>query len=532
MIFTTDDRYLISTSRDASIAIWKVNDDEDGSLKIDQGTVYPKLILIPKSDVEKKNCLISKLEIRIEELEKEIEHRRRLKILNYNNRINAMYEYNNRKIENLKIKNEILENNKSKQEAEYTEQISHIKEKQSQNLQLIESITDKKLLKEDENVKTIPNMLIAVEEKNKREIKELEEKQEILLDQLIEEYEGKLVDLEKKREQCTENILLQQKEFEEMQNLIEIDAEMELVSRKTDFERLLFQERHFASKLKDENSVLKKEVLDFSTKLKIHDEDRDNYKLRIEVLNTVVDKKQNWIDYLQEVLQLRDRKPQGEEKHFYDMVLENTRIVKLKTDLEFKHIIELKQHLQEREAEINAMRATFEIMQCQLEKITHQLHIVDFSARETKQKLVATSRKLDRIRKTLSQKSAVLHTFYSDLIGCISFIDDHQKLKGSIIALCEKYNQKNIKKIIASYKNRIANIHKKWDRQRYNFEYMVHKLKIETKATVKKCTLQNCLLTAKINNNRGKLLLEREKEPFFAVLKSLSVELSANSQKQ
>ncbi|XP_052831965.1 cilia- and flagella-associated protein 57-like [Octopus bimaculoides] len=513
MIFTTDDRYLISTSRDASIAIWKVNNAEDENLKSDQGTVYPNEILIPKSDVEKRNCLISKLKIHIEELENEMEYKMRLKTMNYN-KINEISE-NNQKIEILKVKNEILEKDKSKQEAECIEEISHINENHSQELQLIESVTDKKLLEEDENCKNLENMLIVVQEKNKQEIKELEEKQEILFDQLIEEYEKKLVDLEKKMEQCTENILLQQKECEEMQKRIEVDAEMELVSRKTNFEQLLFQERDFTSELKHENSVLKKKVLKFSTKLKASDEECNNYKLGIERLKIIINRKEDWIKHLGEVLHIREEKPRGEGKHFYDLVQKNMETMKLKTDLDFKHIIELRQCLQEREDEINTMRVEMKIMQRQQEKLTNQLTNRDCSTKETKQKLVATSRELDRVRTRLDRKSALLYTFYSDLVDCISFIDDHQKLKGSIKALYEKYNQKNIKKIIASYKNRNVSIHKKWNRQRYNFEYMVHKLKIITKDTVEKVTLQNCVLTTRSNIIREKLSLVREKNRFL-----------------
>ena len=56
MKMTYDDQFLITTSEDSCIVIWKVQDREGRNLKRDKEMLYAEEILITKSDLEDKVC--------------------------------------------------------------------------------------------------------------------------------------------------------------------------------------------------------------------------------------------------------------------------------------------------------------------------------------------------------------------------------------------------------------------------------------------------------------------------------------------
>ena len=58
MKITFDDQFLITASEDACLIIWKIS-DKDGRLKQDREIIYSEEILITKSDLEEKVCILS-----------------------------------------------------------------------------------------------------------------------------------------------------------------------------------------------------------------------------------------------------------------------------------------------------------------------------------------------------------------------------------------------------------------------------------------------------------------------------------------
>ncbi|XP_052831980.1 cilia- and flagella-associated protein 57-like [Octopus bimaculoides] len=507
MTFTTDDRYLISTSKDASIAIWKVNVAESRTLKRDRSTIWSEEILIPRFDLEEKNGWLAELKSRVEELNMENEYQMHLKDMSYNDKIREMTETFIQEMENLKTKNQALQNDKSKQESRHDEIMTEIMEKHCRELQFIESANDKKLLEEYEKFKDLHNRLLKLQEEHDQQVQELEEKQELLQDQLTAHYEGKLQEVEKKLEQRQEDIMLQQKEYEEMKKQIEEDADMEIVFTKTDYEQQLYHERYSNSKIKDENSILKKKLLAFPKELKESKEECKKYKLEIKRLNIIIGNLEKDIQSLKKELQNQDHGLQDEEKRFYDLKLKNHEIEKLKCELEYNKIIELRQQIEQRETEISNMKEQIKAMQSELENFTQQFIIMDHTTAETKQKLAATSLELSKERMALHRKTALLDRFCADLIDCTSFIQDPMRLKSSIKALYTKYIERNVDKIVTTD----PNIQVEWGRQRNHFEYSIHKLKHQLNRTVKNASLENEVLVNKCNKMGEVLQLEREK---------------------
>ncbi|XP_052832048.1 cilia- and flagella-associated protein 57-like [Octopus bimaculoides] len=505
LVFTTDDRYLISVSKDATIALWKVNESESWSSK--RKAIYCEEILIPISGLEEKNCLLAELNSRVDELVMENKFQMHFKDMHYNDNIKETTEIFIQEIEELKAKNEILQKDKNAQESKHCQELLDVSSKNYNELQKMEFVSDKKLIQEYEKYSYLYNNVVKQEESHKKRIRELQEKQERIRENMTQQYENKIKILKNRLDRCHEELFLKQKEHEEVTKQAEKDADMEIDFTVRNYKQQLVDEQKSNSKIKDENNILKKKLLSFPKELKESKEECKKYKAEIKRLNIIIYCLDKDIEHLQSELRTQDEGLQDEEKYFYESKLKNHALEMLKCELEYKKIIDLRQHIEQRETEICDMKEQIKAMQRELENFTHQFIIMDRATADTKQKLAATSQELDKERTELHKKTALLDRFLADLIDCTSFIQDPLRLKSSVKLLYQKYIDKNVGKIAATD----PNIQIEWGKQRNHFEYSIHTLKSDLNNTVRMASLENEVLVNECSKMGDALKWEREK---------------------
>ncbi|CAI9739343.1 ciliaflagella57-likeassociated and flagella-associated 57-like [Octopus vulgaris] len=505
LVFSADDRYLISASKDATIAIWKVNESDSWTLK--RKAFYCEEILIPISGLEDKNCLLAELNSRVDELVMENKFQMHFKEMHHNDNIKETTDIFIKEIEELKAKNEILKKEKYEQETMHCQELSDIQTNNYQELQKIEFLSDKKLILEYEKYAYLFNSVVKQEESHEKRTQELQEKQESIRENMTKQYEKKLVSLQNRLERCHEELFLNQKEHEEVKKQAERDADMEIDYTVQNYKQQLVDGQKSNSKIKDENNILKKKLLSFPKELKDSKDECKKYKAEIKRLNVVIFCLDKDIEHLQSELRNQDEGFQDEEKCYYESKLKNHELEMLKCELEYKKITELRQHIEHRETQICDMKEQIKTMQRELENFTHQFIIMDRATAETKQKLAATSQELDKERTELHKKTALLDRFLADLIDCTSFIQDPLRLKSSVKLLYQKYIDKNVGKIAATD----PNIQMEWARQRNHFEYSIHTLMNELNKTVRGASLENEVLVNECSKMGDVLKLEREK---------------------
>ncbi|XP_014783108.1 cilia- and flagella-associated protein 57 [Octopus bimaculoides] len=507
MIFTTDDRYLISTSRDFSIAIWKVDDTENQSTEFGHSTIWSEDILMPVNELEEKMCSISKLKSRVEELSKKNEYKLHLRDKYFNDKVKEVSENYNQVIENLKNKNKILEGEKVREKSSYDEKMTETINDHCTKIKSLECTTNKKLMIECEKIKYLEEKLIQLENEHEQEIEKLDLMQESLETQLADKYEKKTEYLEKKIYECDEKLLTLRKECEKSEKLSEEDAEMESLSTKVKYEKLLYVERSTYSKRKFERNVLRKKLFAFPNQLKENEDECWKLKMELERLKIVKNNLEENIEILREEVKLQCQGLTKEDKRFCELKLMNQSVTKLKCKLEWEKIIELRQLVDERETEINKTKKQMAGMRNQLENFTTQFFVMDYNTAEMKMKLGATFKELDDVRRKLKQKTDLWDRFCSDLNNLMSFkIQDPHQLKNCIKTLYEKYVVKNVDKIASSD----PNLQIEWGRQRNHFEYAILKLKYTLNSTTKRINQKNQHLNSKRNNLAAELQLRRQ----------------------
>ncbi|GAB1606286.1 hypothetical protein Ahia01_000911100 [Argonauta hians] len=510
--FTENDNYLVSVSNDCSIAIWKVNLSEARSLKrepLRRG--WTEEILIPRSDLEEKTNGIAELKSRVEELNMENEYQMHLKDMSYNEKIKDMTESFIQEMESLKTQNQCLENDRQKLETRHDEELAEIFDKHNKELHLIETFNERRLLEEYEKFKDLHNRLMKQQEEHDQHTQELEDKQEHALEKLKSSYQEQINQLMKKLGEHQEENVIKQKEYDEMKRQIEEDADLEITYTKTDYEQQLYFERYSNLKGKDENSILKKKLSAFPKELKESKDECKKYRLEMKRQNLIISNLEKDIQTLKKEIQKQDYGFEEDEKQYYERKLKRHEIEKLKCDLEYSKIIELRKQIEYRQTDIGEMKEQIKAMQGELENFTRQFILMDYTTVESKQKLSATSQELTRQRMSLHRKTALLDRFCADLIDCTSFIQDPQKLKSSIKVLHSKY----IDKKIDTVDTKDPNVHAEWARQRKHFEYTLHKMQYQINRGTKHSALENEVLVNKCNKIGELLQIEREKNRRF-----------------
>ncbi|CAI9739337.1 ciliaflagella57-likeassociated and flagella-associated 57-like [Octopus vulgaris] len=508
MIFMTDDRYLISTSRDASIAIWKVNDDdEDESPVYGQSTIWSEEILLPAEELKEKMCSISKLKSRVEELSQKNEYTLQLEDNDFNEKIKEIGENYSQEIENLKLKNEIIEEEIVKEKSRHDKKMSEIINGHCTQIESLCSTNEEKLMVEYAKQKELEDKLTELEKEQKQEIQQLELTQVSFETRLTDEYEKKAEGLEMKIYECEENLSTLQKECDKIEKLIEDDAEKEAISTKVEYEKLLYVERCAFSRIKSERSTLRKKLLAFPKQLKENEDECWKLKMELEKLKLIKSNLEDDIVILKKGVKLQSQGLTDEDKRFCEQKLMHEDVTKLRCKLEWEKIIELRQLVEERETEINKTMKQMAGMRNQLETFTSQFFITDYNTAEMKLKLAATFKKLDDVRRKRQQKTKLWLRFCSDLNDLVSFrMQDPQQLKNRIKSLYEKYVVKNVDKPLSLDPNTLI----QRGRQRNHFEYTILKLKYTLKCTAKKSNQNNQHLINKRNNLAAEMQSKRE----------------------
>ncbi|CAI9739341.1 ciliaflagella57-likeassociated and flagella-associated 57-like [Octopus vulgaris] len=495
VIFTLDDRYLISTSTDSSIAIWNVSDSEGRSFRRDLSAIWIEEVLYPSQGLKTKNSEILNLKSRVENLSNENLYELYLRDMSFKVKLNGIRENHIQEKENLVSKNKFLESDKVRDKAMFDEQMAKIIEQHSTDVESLNSVGDKKLLQECEKYKKLRARMVTLHEEQEQQEQDMVEEHEYLEEQLEKEYKKKLEDLEEEIDKHEEEILIKQREHNKEEKRIERDAEREYIKKKTEYEKQLYIERNSNSDTKDQNDVLKKKLLAFPKELKDSEDECQKYKMEVKRLNIVKNNLEKDISHLLNETEIQFQGLNDEEKRFCDLKLKNQEIEASKCELEHKNIIELKRQVEVRETAIDNLKMQISAMETELAYFAHQFVTMGHTIAETKEKLISTSQELDQVRTVLYKKTAVLNLFCSDLFSCMSVLQEPQKLKNSIKFLYKKYIEKTDKIVITE-----PGVQLEWNRQRNHFEYTIHKVKYQLNSTTKHVSRDTNRLLTKCNN--------------------------------
>ncbi|KXJ18311.1 cilia- and flagella-associated protein 57 [Exaiptasia diaphana] len=511
MRMSYDDQYLFTVSEDASLFIFKAVDKEGRGLKRDKELGYAEEILITKSDLEEKNSMMAELKTRVEELKMENEYQLRLKDMNYNEKIKELTEKFIQEMESLKTKNQVLKTDKEKEEAKHEEEMADLMEKNTKELQDLESANNQKLMSEYEKYQELQSKSQKMQEDYERQLTEMEEAREQVLEELTEYYENKLQGKTSLLEQSQEEARQQLREYEETKKQIEEDADREILDIKNKYERRLREEKEANLRLKGETGIMRKKFTSLQKEI-------DDYKAEIQrqhnennKLQGVIKSLEKDIYGLKKEIQERDETIQDKEKRIYDLKKKNQELEKFKFVLDYK-IKELKKQIEPRENDIKAMKEQIQEMESELERFHKQNTSLELNITELRLKLKATDKEMHQERQKVRDVEAVVKRFKTDLHNCVGFIQEPKKLKENVKALYTKYVQDETPESTGVD----ADIQREYARQREHLERSVASLRKKLtkdseihRADNVRIMQENVTLIKEINDLRRELKISR-----------------------
>ncbi|XP_060782965.1 cilia- and flagella-associated protein 57 [Neoarius graeffei] len=508
MVITFDDQYLLSTSEDGCLFIWKIIEHEGRGLKGDKEMSYAEEVLITKTDLEEKNQIMLELKTRVEELKMENEYQLRLKDMNYNEKIKELTEKFIQQIESLTTQNQVLKLEKDKQEVAHQGALKDIIEKHTKEQHDLESTNNQKLMLEYEKHQELQLKLQRTQESYKEKLHDLEDSRLRALEDTTQFYEAKLQEKVLELDQCRDESQQQLREFEEIKKQIEEDGDLELHDIRVKYERKLWEEKETNLKLSGETRVMKKKFTSLQKEIDNRNLDIEKLKVEQQKLHGVIKALEKDIMGLKREIQERDETIQDKENRIYDLKKKNEELEKFKFVLDYK-VNELKKQIEPRENEVKEMKEQVHEMEAELEQFCKKNTQLELIISEVKLKLKATDKEKQKEMQRVRDVEALLHRFKTDLHNCVGFIQEPKKLKESIREIYERYvQQSDVVEIVGVD----ADVQREFNRQREHMERNMDSLKRRLAKDIKvheakniKLMKENVFLLKEINDLRTEL---------------------------
>lgn len=472
---------------------------------------FAEEILITRSDLEEKNSVMSELKTRVEELKMENEYQLRLKDMNYNEKIKELTEKFIQEMESLKTKNQVLKTDKDKESAKHEEEVAELLERNSKELEDLESANNKKLMSEYEKYQELQTKSQKMQEEYEHQLQEMDESKELALEELTEHYEKKLQDKTGQLDQKSEVSRQQLREYEETKKQIEEDADREILDIKNKYERKLCEEREANLRLKGETGIMRRKFTSLQKEIDEHKQEIARLHSEQNKLQGIIKSLEKDIAGLKKEIQERDETIQDKEKRIYDLKKKNQELEKFKFVLDYK-IKELKKQIEPRENDIKAMKEQIQEMESELERFHKQNNGLELNIAELRLKLKATEKELYQERQKCHDIDAEVKRFKTDLHNVTAYIQEPKQLKEGVKELYGKYVTDD-----ASDRSGVdADIQKEYARQREHLERSVASLRKKLakdteihRADNVRVMQENVTLIKEINDLRRELKVAR-----------------------
>ncbi|XP_037094875.1 cilia- and flagella-associated protein 57-like [Pollicipes pollicipes] len=508
MAVLADDSQMFTCSSDGTLALWQIQDPEGRLSKRERAIPYAEEILVSKVELDEKTRLINELNTRVSELRLENEYQLRLKDMTYGDKIRQLTERADQDIQTL---NDTIESLKEENEADrdaHKQQLEDIRAQHQEEVQLLESNSNAKLIVEYEKYQALENKMAMMKEDYEKQLVDLAAADQAVLSAQAEEHEERIREKVALLEEAREEADQQKKTYEEMQVQIEEDGDREIVDIKTKYEYKLKAERNANVRLRGETGVMKKRFVSLTKELEEQRQEIQRLQGEHSKLQSIIKNLERDIIGLKKEVQERDETINEKEKRIYDLKKKNQELEKFKFVLDYK-IKELKKQIEPREIEIKDMKETINAMENELENYHKKNTEQELQLQEFRQKLHAIEAELHRAVQRNFDFTVVMNRYRSDLFSCMDFIQDPKKLKESIKALYSKHVTSEIRpeKLLVDDSSL-----KEFSRQRDYLERTVaglkHKLTKDThlqRADNIRVVQENVALIAEINNLRAEL---------------------------
>ncbi|CAF1015427.1 unnamed protein product, partial [Adineta ricciae] len=505
------DEYAITVGDDGTVIIWTLQ--EVGIAKKEKDIIYAEEILITKSDLEEKNALIRELKQRVSELREENDYQLKVKDMTYKQRIEDLGDKLTQEMENLKMKHTVVTAEKEKEASKHAEQLHDLLEKQTKELQDLESSNNQKLMLEYEKYQDLQSKTQKTQEDYERQLTELENKKE---EDVARQRLKYTTELEKIKNQLFvehEKGKQQSRDYEETKRQIEEDADEEILKLMQTNEQALSQCKEENVNLRNKSTTYQRKVKDLEESIRKKEVDLGNSKSEeVKLQNNIRGLKKD-IEGLKKEIQERDETIQDKEKRIYELKRKNQELEKFKFVLDYR-IKELKKQIEPREIEIKDKKEQITNMEAELERLSKSNDEEKLKNEELRSKLNASSLALQQEKQMKRDSELALKRIKTDIHNCSALITEPKLLTQRVAEIYAQY----VREDATEEANIDQDITKEYARQRDHLERTVRSLKAKVdkdserhKTENIRIMQENVTLIKEINDLRRELKAARVK---------------------
>ncbi|KAJ8381152.1 hypothetical protein SKAU_G00019300 [Synaphobranchus kaupii] len=513
MIVTFDDHFLLTVSEDGCLFIWKIIWERYG-LKKDKELCYLEEIFITKSDLEEKNRLMQELRTQVKELKIDNRFQLCFKDMDHEREVRKMTETYTQEVEGLNTNNEVLTAENERLELFHKETMEELVEKNTRELRILKADTYRKLTHEYE-------VSHALQLKSQKKLDEYESK----LQKIEKSHKGGLEGLTRRYEsKLQENILKltvsegashqQQQEYEVMKNMIEEDADREILDIRCKYEHELQKEKAIAIEYRDETGIMRKKASHVQKEMSNKNTEIEKLKLELQKRQNVIDALKKDIVGFKNEIKLRNSNIEEKEKCISELRNMTTDLDKSKFLMDYK-IKELLNKVEPNEKIIEDMREQIQEMEGELEMFKTQNTKMKLIISDFKVKLkVSDTDKRQEMQRVCNIESR-MWSFKSDLHHCMEFIQEPKRLKEGILKLHSTYLEPSdvefIQRLDADMQDNVREALCEREDMARNAIYSLKSNLAREKETHQTCTIrtmkENAALIAEINSLRYNLII-------------------------
>merc|ERR1719460_1301299 len=252
---------LFSVGEDGSLAIIRP-DPEDADEEVDAPAVttssrFSQDVLVKKEKIEESNKQTEKLKKKVAELKMHNEYQLRLKDMHHDEKLGKLTKGFEEQLAKEAELQRALKEVKEVATAKHLQTLADVREKHATDMEDMDASYKKKVELEKARSNQLQKDKAKIQRDWEAENHHLIQQHEKYVEQVIEEYEGRLKSESMQRDNIAANKLTREKGFNQQVHLMEEDARLEIEDLKRGFESKLVAEREATLRLKGENILMK-----------------------------------------------------------------------------------------------------------------------------------------------------------------------------------------------------------------------------------------------------------------------------------
>jgi len=400
---------------------------------------YTREVLIGQEDLEDKILMIRNLTVRMRELESEHAYKLRLIDVQHNDKLRDVHHGYCEAIKELRDKIEKLQENHVNEINNINVEIVKMKTAHAEVMQQTENNYELKLIMEFDKYQAFEERNNLMRKNYEKQLQDLEKRDAEELQKTVTKYEGMIHENKLQLEEVSDEMVHKEHVHQYLMTQMEDDADHEILTLRTDYENLLYEERQSNLKLKGEAGVMRNRFM--ASQKDVEDLKRHAERVQTEYAEfhkNIQDLRRQIGDLKKEIIE-RDATIQDKEKQIYDIKRMNQELEKYKFVLNYK-IQELRNQIEPRDREIAELKQNMRDIEEELLNLHKVNTNLEMQLHEVKEKLNAAHHEIiceKRLNKICEQ---LLRKIRVDILDVAGLVQEPNALKIAVKDLYHKYS--------------------------------------------------------------------------------------------